>query len=377
MFSCFPNLNTAHGGNVSSRGTTSLGLSALGGVDFASLQDVRVQGLHGLQVLQGVGLQALSGSEAFLGGTKSRLDFAGVDDATQVRVGHPVSGKSVTRLEGSFFSEGTVDGFELFESTLSPDAETTQVTTGGQLEQVQSRDTGNFDTGDVTESLDNTAVFGINDKGTTAFTVATVAHLTLTGTEGTAGLDAFNVSDGSNLLEDFDGSASLVDAFNSRGQDQGEFGNLLDAVTTSHDEGGQGRRSQSRDDSETALVDVDLTVPSAPDLGGTEHTTTTAHVTESTLTTATSTTTTDTGNTGNSATSTPGFSRGLVTGFFADSVSLTGILGDVGVDEGDQIGANGGREDSGELQGGLSGRAINVVNGDQRARLERRVLECC
>jgi hypothetical protein len=40
------------------------------------------------------------------------------------------------------------------------------------------------------------------------------------------------------------------------------------------------------------------------------------------------------------------------------------------VDEGDQVRANGSREDSWELQSSLGGRAINVVNGNQRARLE-------
>jgi hypothetical protein len=50
------------------------------------------------------------------------------------------------------------------------------------------------------------------------------------------------------------------------------------------------------------LTLVDLLVPLAPDLGRSEHTTRTAHVTESSLTSTVSTTTRDTGNTGNSAT---------------------------------------------------------------------------
>lgn len=366
-------LQVAERGNVGSRGATSLGLSVLGSVDFASLEDVRVESLHGLQVLEGVGLDALRSSVAFLGGAQDGLDFGRVDDATQVSVGHPVSRESVTALELSFFGEGSVDGFELFESTLSPDAETTQMTTRSQLEQVQSRNAGKFNTGNVTESSDNTAVFLVNDQGSTALTVATVAHLTLTSADGVAGLDTFNVSNGSNLTQNFESSASLADTFHGRRDDQGEFGNLFDAVTTSHHQTRQSRGSQSRNDSEAALVDVDLAMPSAPDLGGSEHATTTAHVTESTLTRATSTTTTDTGNTGNSATSTPAFSRGLMTGVFADSVSLTSVLGNVGVDEGDQVRANGSREDSWELQSGLSGRAIDVINGDQRARLENEV----
>jgi hypothetical protein len=50
------------------------------------------------------------------------------------------------------------------------------------------------------------------------------------------------------------------------------------------------------------LALVHLDVPLAPDLGGSEHATGTAHVTEGGLTSTVSTTTGDTGNTGDSAT---------------------------------------------------------------------------
>ena len=48
------------------------------------------------------------------------------------------------------------------------------------------------------------------------------------------------------------------------------------------------------------LALVDLDVPLAPDLGGSEHATRTAHVTESSLTSTVGTTTRDTRDTGNS-----------------------------------------------------------------------------
>lgn len=50
------------------------------------------------------------------------------------------------------------------------------------------------------------------------------------------------------------------------------------------------------------LAKVDLLVPLAPDLGGSEHATRTALVTEGGLTGTVSTTTRDTGDTGDSAT---------------------------------------------------------------------------
>lgn len=62
---------------------------------------------------------------------------------------------------------------------------------------------------------------------------------------------------------------------------------------------GEGKKKE-RQNSLLALVDLD--VPLAPDLGGSEHATRSAHVTESSLTSTVSTATRDTRNTGDSAT---------------------------------------------------------------------------
>jgi hypothetical protein len=113
------------------------------------------------------------------------------------------------------------------------------------------------------------------------------------------------------------------------------------------------------------LVKVGLNVPLSPGLGRSEHTTTTTHVTESSLTSTVSTGTVDTRNTGNSTTSTPRFSRGLLTSVVSNSISLTLVLGHVGVDETNDIGTNGGLEDSGKGDGSddvLTTFGIDVEN---------------
>jgi len=61
-----------------------------------------------------------------------------------------------------------------------------------------------------------------------------------------------------------------------------------------------------------------------------------------------STRTVDTRNTGNSTTSTPRFGRGLLTSLVRDSISLTLVLGHVGVDKVDNIRTNGSLEDGRE-----------------------------
>ena len=141
------------------------------------------------------------------------------------------------------------------------------------------------------------------------------------------------------------------------------------------------------------LAKVDLLVPLSPDLGGCEHTTRSAHVTESSLSSTVSSSSRDTRNTGNGATwidvelaivldlnaslpvpdfpttnmpsfssvivpisvpkvkqicvltSTPGLSRGLVTSLLAHCIWLTLVLGHSGVDSLDDIGSDGRKED--------------------------------
>jgi len=76
-------------------------------------------------------------------------------------------------------------------------------------------------------------------------------------------------------------------------------------LTLGLDECGYTSSSNGRDQRVSLLVNIDVSVPTAPDLGGSEHATTSTHVTESTLARAVSTTTADTRNTGYGTSGTP------------------------------------------------------------------------
>lgn len=80
------------------------------------------------------------------------------------------------------------------------------------------------------------------------------------------------------------------------------------------------------------------------------------------------TTSTDTGNTGHSSTSTPRLGGRLVTSLTGDGVGLTTVLGDVGVDELDDIRTNGGLQDSGDLDGSRGLLAVKTIDSDNGER---------
>jgi hypothetical protein len=207
------------------------------------------------------------------------LNFVGVGNAGNVGVGQDGARRLVTLLLSGDVLARAEDAVELLKGVLSPDDEATQVTTRGELEQVQARNIGHFDTRNVTEGLDDGTFVLVDNQGTTTLDVTSVSHLALTATDVAGVLDLLDVLEGIKGLEELDGLLGLDDTVESGLRDnQGDLVDLLDAVTTSHDEGSQGRGSQSRADGVSALVLVDLSVPSSPNLGRGEHTTTSAHL---------------------------------------------------------------------------------------------------
>ena len=189
----------------------------------------------------------------------------------------------VVLLEGGCLVEGTEDLIQEAERTLSPDDETAKVATGRELEKVEAADVDELNTGEVAERLDDALVLVVDDKRATALAVTAVPELARARAElaGVGHLD--NVRVRLEALEESDSLLGLGERLSLAGDDEGDLLDLLDAVATGQDERRESGRSKGGDDSEAALVLVDLDVPLAPGLGGGEHATATAHVTEGSL----------------------------------------------------------------------------------------------
>jgi hypothetical protein len=113
----------------------------------------------------------------------------------------------------------------------------------------------------------------------------------------------------------------------------------------------------------SVLVGVGLSVPSSPDLEGSEHVTLAAHVTESTLSGSRGTRATDSWDTGDSATSSPGLSGVLLASEVPDSMGLNSVLRDVGVHELDNIISDRSSEHSGHGELANNVGAVSSVDG--------------
>ena len=177
----------------------------------------------------------------------------------------------------------TINLIKQTEGTLSPDNEAAEMATRSELKEIQSPHVDELNARQVAESLDNAVVLVVDHKGAAALTMSAVPELSFSSTEFTRVGDLDDIGVRVEAFEESNGLLCLGERLGGVLNDERNFLDVLDAVATGKDQGGQGRGSEGRDNSETALVLVHLDVPFTPGLGGGEHTSTTAHVTEGSL----------------------------------------------------------------------------------------------
>jgi hypothetical protein len=233
------------------------------------------------------------------------LHLVGVDKAGEVRVGHHRTREFVSLLLCRLTVDRAKDLIESGESSLCPDDETSDVTTGGKLEQIQTANLAQFHAGKVAEGTGDTVVVLVHDERTLAHHVTAATGLTNTTTELLGVNDLLHIGVGTTLLQGLDSLLGLLKRLDRVVKDAGDLSNVLDTVTAGGDEGRKGGGSKSGSSGVTTLVHINLAVPLAPGLEVGEHATSTAHVTEGTLTSGGRSTTRDTGDTRDGTTGTP------------------------------------------------------------------------
>lgn len=222
---------------------------------------VRVEAQHDLLVAQRVLLLDVGtlGNGTTLGGAQDALDFGAVDQTGEIGVGNQVGGQEEVLLQLGGLGGGAVDVVEGLEGGGGPDDETTEVTTGGELEEVEGVDVASLAAGHVAEALNELlAINGrvVDDKRTAALSVTSASHLTLTSSEllGLLGLEHIGTS--TNGSQDLEGSSGLGGSgtLEDGGVDnQGNLGDGGDLVATGEQQRSDGRSSQSGGSSETPL----------------------------------------------------------------------------------------------------------------------------
>lgn len=132
------------------------------------------------------------------------------------------------------------------------------MTSRSQLQQVQRLNGASLDSRNVPESLDDTLILVVNNEGSSPLGVPSVSHLSFTSSNlsGVGNLDNIVVSlDG---LQQVNSGPGLGETFGIVGDDERNFLDFLDSVTSGEDQGRKSGSSQSRSDGVSSLVLVDL-----------------------------------------------------------------------------------------------------------------------
>lgn len=340
---------------VESSGSDSAELSVLldgaldtgGGLDLSEGSGSGVKSLHHGSVLKRVSLGLVVGTDGGADLTELGLNLVGVDNSSEVSAGHEVSLESVAGLLLSGVSAVSEDGVEGSEGLGGEDNESSEVTTGGELEEVESVDGASVDTGEVAGNSLDGVVVSVDDKGSLTEDEAGASHLTVSSSVGLGGSDSVEVVTNTVSVEDGEEVGGLVLSIGVPLDNKGKLGDVVASVTSGLDEGSDGGSGKSGGNGVSLLGDVDLSVPLSPGAEGGEHASLSAHVTEGGLSRSVGTGTGDSRNTGDGASSSPGLGRVLMSLLPEDSVSLSSVLGHVGVDKLNDVVSDGGREDLG------------------------------
>lgn len=236
--------------------------------------------LVGKRVLLGLIVDSLVSS---LDITEDGLNLIGVDDSSKISTLHGGSVEGVTLLLGGGIDEIAKDGVERSESRFGEDNKSTEVTTGSELQYVESVDVADINTGDVSGSLGEVGFVVVDKEGTLSHDVSRVSVFANTSSDF---LGRSNLGEVIRYTEFFKNGQKLrgllgsIEAFNNHW----EFSDVLNGVSTSHNKRSASRGGESGGNSVSSLVDVALSMPLSPDLERSEHSGLSSHVTEGSLT---------------------------------------------------------------------------------------------
>lgn len=266
---------------------------------------IRIQLDHGSEVVEWVLVlgEALSLEDLF---SERRLDFIRVDDSSEIWVGNDGSWEDVVRLDLRSGFVASEDGVELLEGILGPDDESSQMTSWGELQEIESVNRGGFNSWKISEGLGDGGFIVVNNEWSSSLSVSSVSHFSLSSSDVVRSLSLFNISVGSQSFQESNSLGGLVNSVDGLVvNNQRNFWNSFDSVSSGQNQ----RRNSSSSDGGSYSVSlfsgVDLSVPSSPGLSWSEHSSSSAHVSKSSLASSVSTSSRYTGNTSNSSSSTP------------------------------------------------------------------------
>jgi len=306
-------------------------------------------------------LGLIVGSFGNSGGSELGLNGIRVNDSGEISAGHDGSVQRVTRLLDGVLEVGSVKAVKSLEGILGEDNESTEVTTWGELEDVKSTNVASVNTWEVSSGRFNLlGLITVDDEWSLSHDVLGVSVFTLTGSDGLGGSDLSEIIIETDVGEGRDEGFGVWDVQVS--EDEWEFWDVLDLVTSGHDQWSDSGGSKGGTDGMSSLGDIDSSVPFSPDLEWSEHSSLSAHVTEGSLTRSRGTGSLNSWDSCDGSTGSPGGGGVFLTGLVEDGVTLSSVLGKFRVDEVDKIASDWCRENTWHWDASVNGSVGALID---------------
>jgi hypothetical protein len=195
-----------------------------------------IKSVHENAIGKRVLLGATLNSGRDLGSAELGLDLVGVDDSGEVSAVHDVAVEDIATLLDVGSAVVAEDSIECLEGIFGPDDEAAEVTTRGELEEVNSVHVDKVNTGEVSGgSLDTLVLLTVDDQRASAENVSGVSQLTVASSDFLGISGSLDVFTSTNVLE---GGEEGLGGVNVEGvNNEGKLGDIQDFVASGKNEG--------------------------------------------------------------------------------------------------------------------------------------------
>lgn len=236
---------------------------------------------HGL-VLKWVLLGLVMGLDGLSDLSELGLNLVRVDDSGKIGAGHNVSLEVISSLLDRLVSVASENGRKGLEGIGGENDESSKMSTWGKLENVKSMNITDINTWEISSGiLDGLRLLGVDNEWSLSHDVSRVSVF------ANSGSDLLGLSDLVKVVTKTErgkgGEERLGSSTGHAVNNERKLWDRVNVMTSGHNEGSASRGSKSGGYSMSSLGDIDLSVPFSPDLEWGEHSTLSAHVTESGL----------------------------------------------------------------------------------------------
>lgn len=213
---------------------------------------------------------------------------------------------------------------------MGPDNESAELSTGRELEEVESVDIDDFDSGDISEGFDQLGVLvEVDNQRALSDSVSLASEFAVASSDASAVNNFLDVLECSDSLEEGNCISSFFVGLNPVLDNKRDLRHVVDSVSSGEHQWNDATGSDGGGCSVSLLLDVHSPVPSSPGSKGCEHATLSAHVAESTLSAPVRTTSSNSGNTSHGSTGSPRGCTMLHTGVHIHTMSLSSVSCDI------------------------------------------------